>query len=279
MDKTRIPLVVIGAGKMGGALLNGWLQDGISPSDIMIIDPAIAEAGSSEFHEKGIRIEATPPENTVAQTLIIAIKPQMMGRVLPQISGLGAPQTLIVSVAAGTPTCEFKAAFSHNPDPAVVRVMPNTPSQVGKGMSVIFANEAVSAEKRDYVDKLMCAVGTTEWIDDESLMDAVTAVSGSGPAYVFHLVEAMASAGVAAGLPPQTAEKLARQTVIGGGALLDASQESAATLRQNVTSPGGTTAAALAVLTAEDKKNLTKLMTKAVKAATKRGRQLGGKDD
>jgi pyrroline-5-carboxylate reductase len=203
--------------------------------------------------------------------MVIAVKPQAAPDVLPPLASLIDTKTVVVSIMAGR-TIGF--IEKHLPGAAVVRAMPNTPAAIGRGITVAVGNARVRAPARKLAQGLLAATGSVEWVNDEALMDAVTAVSGSGPAYVFLLAEAMAQAGVAAGLPPALAERLARETVAGSGELLHRSDLAAAILRQNVTSPGGTTAAALAVLMGHD--GVEPLMTRAVAAATKRGRELAG---
>jgi pyrroline-5-carboxylate reductase len=204
----------------------------------------------------------------VADTLVLAVKPQVMGDVLPTVAPMRDEATLVVSVAAGI-TCARLGTLGPGP---VVRAIPNTPAAVGKGMTAAFAAGA-SAEQVRLADALLASVGAVAWVEEEALIDAATAVSGSGPAYVFHLVEALAAAGVAEGLSEDVAAALARQTVIGAGALLERSTLDPGTLRSNVTSPGGTTAAALSVLM--ETGALTDLMTRAVRAAAVRSRELG----
>jgi pyrroline-5-carboxylate reductase len=203
---------------------------------------------------------------------VIAVKPQVAPEVLPTLAPYLGPDTVVVSIMAGR-TLGFLQQALGKPA-ALVRAMPNTPASIGRGITVAVAQDTVSQRQRDLVHALLSATGAVEWVTDESLIDAVTAVSGSGPAYVFLLAEALARAGVAAGLPPALADTLARATVAGSGELLHRSPLDPATLRQNVTSPGGTTAAALEVLMASD--GLPALMTKAVAAATKRSRELAG---
>jgi pyrroline-5-carboxylate reductase len=203
--------------------------------------------------------------------MVIAVKPQTAPEVLPPLASLIDSKTVVVSIMAGR-TIGF--VEKHLPGATVVRAMPNTPAAIGRGITVAVGNARVKAPARKLAQGLLAATGSVEWVNDEALMDAVTAVSGSGPAYVFLLAEAMAQAGVAAGLPPALAERLARETVAGSGELLHRSDLAAAILRQNVTSPGGTTAAALAVLMGND--GVEPLMTKAVAAATRRGKELAG---
>ncbi len=268
-DMDEFKLVLVGAGNMGGAMLGGWLARGFNPQSITVIDPAQPQS----FKDKGVRVEAAPPPGLVADVLILAVKPQIMAAVLPAAAALAGPDTVTVSVAAGQTIATIEGELGAGR--AVVRTMPNTPALVGRGITVACPNAAVTSLQRSRVDALLRAVGKVEWVNDEALIDAVTAVSGSGPAYVFHLVEAMAAAGERAGLPPELAAVLARETVSGAGELLAQSDLAPSKLRENVTSPKGTTAAALEVLMGEG--GLTPLMEKAVAAAHKRARELGAK--
>jgi pyrroline-5-carboxylate reductase len=265
------PLLLAGAGNMGYALLSGWLKGGLDPARVIVQEPAPQPHVKSELDTRNIRVEAriaTLPQPPAV--MLVAVKPQAMDEVLPQLAKLVGSDTLVVSIAAGR---RMEGLAAHLPQgTAVVRVMPNTPASVGRGISVAVANAHVAPLQRETCDRLLRAVGEVAWIDDEGLMDAVTAVSGSGPAYVFHLAECLAEAGIAAGLEPQLAAQLARWTVAGAGELLHRSDLDSATLRRNVTSPGGTTAAALEVLMAEG--GLAELMRKAVAAAAQRSREL-----
>ena len=252
-------ILLAGAGKMGSALLEGWLALGLAPGNLTIIEPAPASRP---------RVVGTPQQVAAA---VVAVKPQVASEVMPVLAPLIGANTAVVSIMAGRTLRFLEAALPHA---ALIRAMPNTPAAIGRGITVAVANPRVSREQRALVDTLLSAVGAVEWVADEALMDAVTALSGSGPAYVFLLAEAMARAGVAAGLPPALADKLARATVAGSGELLHRSPLDAATLRQHVTSPGGTTAAALDVLMAKD--GLDPLMIRAIAAATKRSRDLAG---
>ncbi len=267
----KIPgtLVLVGAGKMGGAMLDGWLALKLPPKKVVIVDPQPAKAIKA-LGRRGVRINPKGKIGNVA-ALVVAVKPQVAPDAVPPLAPLVGPKTVVVSIMAGRTLKFLEQAL---PGAAIVRAMPNTPAAVGRGITVAVPNAKVSASGRKLVHTLLSAIGAVEWIDDDALIDAVTAVSGSGPAYVFLLAEAMARAGVAAGLPPALAAKLARATVAGSGELLHRSTLDAATLRANVTSPGGTTAAALAVLM--DKDGVEPLMTKAVAAAAKRGRELAG---
>ncbi|WP_245803171.1 pyrroline-5-carboxylate reductase [Acuticoccus yangtzensis] len=258
------PLLLIGAGNMGGAMLEGWLNGGMDPQAVIVVDPT---ADLDALRRPGLRILKEPPA-IVAHTILLAVKPQIMGEVLPQLTANVDDETVLVSIAAGITVAKLKE-LGRGP---IVRSIPNTPSSIGQGMTAAVAIDA-SDEVVATADELLGALGKVAWVDDEALIDAATAVSGSGPAYVFHMVEAMTAAGIKAGLPADVSETLARQTVIGAGALLARSPLDPATLRRNVTSPGGTTAAALSVLA--DTGALTELMTKAVDAAAKRSRELG----
>ncbi len=265
-------LVLVGAGKMGGAMLAGWLDRGLAGAAVTIVDPKLGPEMTELTIRHSVRhltdAGAAPDRPDV---IVLAVKPQQMGAALPRLAALVGPETIVVSVAAGTTIATLQAALGSGP---IVRVMPNTPAMVGQGMSVAVASPAASEADRALVTALMDAVGKTAWVSEESLIDAVTAVSGSGPAYVFLLAEVLAEAGRAAGLPAELADQIARQTVIGAGALLGGSPLDPATLRKNVTSPGGTTAAALAVLMADG--GMQDLMTAAVAAATQRSRELAG---
>ena len=258
-------IVLAGAGKMGGAMLTGWLAQGLDPKRAVVIEPAPSDEIRA-LAAKGIQLNPATP--VAAETLVIALKPQTFresGAAVKPFVGAG---TLAVSIMAGTTIASLQTVCGET----IVRAMPNTPAAIGRGITVAVAAGKVSAAQRAVADALLRATGSVEWVDDESLMDAVTAVSGSGPAYVFLLAEELARAGVTAGLPEELATKLARATVAGSGELLHRSELAAATLRQNVTSPGGTTAAALDVLMGAD--GLRQLMTRAVAAATARSKEL-----
>jgi pyrroline-5-carboxylate reductase len=262
-------LVLVGAGKMGGAMLDGWLARKLPPKKVIVLEPQPTKAIKA-LGKRGVRINPKGDVGPVA-ALVIAVKPQTAPDALPLLAALIDPKTVVVSIMAGR-TIGFLE--QHLPNAAIVRAMPNTPAAIGRGITVAVGNRRVKASARKLAHGLLAATGSVEWVNDEALMDAVTAVSGSGPAYVFLLAEAMAEAGVAAGLPAALAEKLARETVAGSGELMHRSPLPAATLRQNVTSPGGTTAAALEVLMGAD--GVAPLMTKAVAAATRRGKDLAG---
>lgn len=259
-------LVLLGCGKMGSALLAGWLEAGLPARSIWVLEPNPTEWLKST----GVHLnEGVPPAPAVA---LLAVKPQMMGEALPALQALGNGKTLMVSIAAGTSIAAFEAVFGDKTP--IVRTMPNTPAMVGRGITGICANAHAGAEGLALARALMSAVGQVVELDGEHQLDAVTAVSGSGPAYVFHLIEAMAAGGVAQGLSPEVAMQLARATVCGAGELAHQSPEAASQLRVNVTSPGGTTAAALAVLMNPDT-GFPPLLERAIKAAADRGRELG----
>ncbi len=264
-------LALIGAGKMGSAMLEGWLALGLDPRNVVVIDPQ-PSPDIVAMAQKGIALNPPPGAVSNIATIGLAVKPQVAAEVMPSIAALVEPQTLVLSIMAGKTLGFLQTAM---PNAAIVRAMPNTPAAIGRGITVAVPNDAVTAEQRQRAHDLLAASGAVEWIFDEGLMDAVTAVSGSGPAYVFFLAEALARAGVAAGLPDDLAATLARETVAGAGELLYRSSLDAATLRKNVTSPAGTTAAALDILMKDDG-GLDPLMRDAVAAATKRSRELAG---
>jgi len=263
-------LVLVGAGKMGGALLEGWLRLGLKPQHVAVLEPQ-PSPDIVALAERGLHLNPDPRKLQHAAAMVIALKPQIAAQTIPALAPLVSASTVVVSIMAGR-TLEFLAAALGHPC-ALIRAMPNTPAAIGRGITVAVPRNA-SAEQRQLAHRLLAATGTVEWVDDESLIDAVTAVSGSGPAYVFLLAEALAEAGAAAGLPPALAAKLARETVAGAGELLHRSTADAAVLRENVTSPGGTTAAALAVLMGPN--GFAPLMRAAVAAATARSRELAG---
>lgn len=268
MISPSAPLVLIGAGNMGGAMLAGWLDAGTDPAAILVVDPKPSEILSARLAEAGIRVEASPPEGVVAGVLMLAVKPQLMEAVLPGLKPMVGPETVSLSIAAGKTLAFFESHLGG----AVVRSIPNTPAMVGRGITGAVANGSVSSEAKAEIDRLLSVCGPVEWLEDEAQIDAVTAVSGSGPAYVFYLVECMAEAGRNLGLPADLAMRLARATVTGAGELMHRSPDGAAKLRQNVTSPNGTTAAALEVLMADEA--MQPLFDAALKAAADRSRAL-----
>jgi pyrroline-5-carboxylate reductase len=255
---------------MGGAMLQGWLALGLDPKKVSVFEPQPAP-DILALAQQGVTIN--PPAGAIASpdVAILAVKPQVAPDVMASVAKTIGANTLVISIMAGR-TLAFLE--QHCPGAAIVRAMPNTPAAIGRGITVAVPNAKVSPAQRKLADDLLAATGAIEWVDDEALIDAATAVSGSGPAYVFLLTEALAKAGIAAGLPQPLAENLARATVSGSGELLRRSPLDPATLRKNVTSPAGTTAAALDILMGPD--GLEKLMRDAVAAAARRSRELAG---
>lgn len=260
-------LVLAGAGKMGGAMLSGWLDGGLDAKRVTIIEPYPSD-DTRGFVARGVHLNPEIKSIGTANVLVLAVKPQMFRDAGPQLKPLVGASTLVVSIMAGTTIAGITEVCGGK----VIRAMPNTPAAIGRGITVAVPANGVTPDQRAVADALLRATGGVEWVDDEALMDAVTAVSGSGPAYVFLLAEELARAGIAAGLPEALATTLARATVSGSGELLRLSDLDSATLRKNVTSPGGTTAAALEVLM--DANGFQPLLTRAVAAATKRSREL-----
>jgi pyrroline-5-carboxylate reductase len=259
-------LVLLGCGKMGSALLAGWLAQGVEASSVHVIEPQ----PSDWLQAQGVQLNADLPSDPAI--VMIAVKPQMMGDALPGLQRFGA-DTVYLSIAAGTPISAFEQAFGA--DAAVIRAMPNTPAAVGRGISAMVGNAQVSAAQLDLAEALLSAVGEVVRLEHEDQIDAVTGVSGSGPAYVFHLIETLAAGGVAQGLSPDLSMRLAKATVAGAGHLAMEADDTPTQLRINVTSPNGTTQAALEVLmNAED--GFPPLLRRAVAAATERGRALRG---
>lgn len=260
-------IALAGAGKMGGALLLGWLTGGLEAGRIIVIEPQPSDEVNL-MARRGIRLNPPAQQIGTVDTLVVAVKPQSFREAGASLKPFIGPSTLVVSIMAGMTIASIAEVCGG----AVVRAMPNTPAAIGRGITVAVAADNVSTDQRVVANALLCATGAVEWTDDEKLMDAVTAVSGSGPAYVFLLAEELARAGIEAGLPAELATRLARQTVAGSGELLQRSEVAAATLRQNVTSPGGTTAAALDVLMGAN--GMQQLLTRAVAAATRRSKEL-----
>lgn len=258
-------LVLLGCGKMGSAMLEGWLKDGLPAASVWVIDPN----PSDWLQGRGVNLNADLPADPAI--VLIAVKPQMMGDALPQIAGMGGGGTLVLSIAAGTTIAHFEGIFGQ--DTPVIRAMPNTPAAVGRGITAIVGNPRSSADQMDMAETLLSAVGQVVRLESEEQMDAVTGLSGSGPAYVFHMIECMAKAGEAEGLDPELAMALARATVAGAGALAEQSGEAPAQLRRNVTSPNGTTQAGLEVLMDEEA-GLPPLIRRTVGAAANRSREL-----
>jgi len=264
LKNIRGTIALAGAGKMGGAMLTGWLAQGLDAKRVVVIEPH----PSAEIGSLGVRLNPSAKEAGEVDTLVVAVKPQSFREAVASLKPFVGPSTLVVSIMAGMTISSLEEVCGGS----VVRAMPNTPAAIGRGITVAVAAKKVSAAQRAVADALLRATGSVEWVDQESLMDAVTAVSGSGPAYVFLLAEELARAGVAAGLPVELATKLARETVAGSGELLHRSELTSTTLRQNVTSPGGTTAAALEVLMGTG--GMQTLLTRAVAAATQRSKDL-----
>ena len=266
MDLTQVNqrgLVLLGCGKMGSAMLEGWLAQGVLAGSVWVNDPH----ASDWLRATGVNLNATLPD--APAIVLIAVKPQMMAQALPSLVAYGNGDTLFVSVAAGTTIAHYETVLGANTP--IIRAMPNTPAAVARGITAMCGNARATPSHLDLAESLLEAVGQVVRLEGEHQIDAVTGLSGSGPAYVFHMIEAMAQAGVAVGLAPDLAMQLARATVCGAGELAHQSPETAEQLRINVTSPGGTTAAGLKVLMAE----LPDLMARTVTAATERGRELG----
>ncbi|MDQ2091857.1 pyrroline-5-carboxylate reductase [Marimonas arenosa] len=258
-------LVLLGCGKMGSAMLEGWLESGLPPASVHVRDPH----PSDWLKSSGVHINRDLP--AAPAIVLIAVKPQMMADALPTLKEYGNANTLFLSVAAGTPIAFFESVLG--PDTPVIRAMPNTPAAIGKGITAIIGNTRATPAHLDTAEALLSAVGQVVRLDAESQMDAVTGLSGSGPAYVFHLIECMAAAGAAQGLAPDLAMKLATATVAGAGALAMEAGETPEQLRINVTSPNGTTQAGLEVLM-DAATGLSPLIDKTVAAATRRSKEL-----
>jgi pyrroline-5-carboxylate reductase len=267
-------VILVGGGKMGAAMLAGWLDRGLDPSGVSVVEPH-AEAASILAQRHGVAVAGGPEAigpDLRPDIVVFAVKPQAMDAAALDYARFVENRPVFLSIAAGRTLASFERVLGR--EAAVVRSMPNTPAAIGRGITVACANGGVTDAQRTACTGLLEAVGEVAWVEDESLMDAVTAVSGSGPAYVFLLAECLAEAGVDAGLPAELALQLACATVSGAGELLHRSDDPPEMLRQNVTSPGGTTAAALDVLMGED--GLKRLMTAAVQAAARRSRELAG---
>ncbi|CAA0095569.1 Pyrroline-5-carboxylate reductase [Starkeya nomas] len=264
-------VLLVGAGKMGGAMLEGWIGLGLDPARAAVIDPGPPPEVAAMIEARGVALN--PLNGGVPAVMLLAVKPQVAPDVLAKVAPLAGPGTLIVSVMAGRTLAFLEAAFA--PGTAVVRSIPNTPAAIGRGVTVAVPNPAVTPEQMSIADALLRATGGVEWVEDEALIDVATAVSGSGPAYVFLLAEALAAAGAKAGLPADMADRLARATVAGAGELMVQTGIDPAQLRKNVTSPNGTTAAALAVLM-DEAKGFGPLLAEAVDAAARRSRELAG---
>lgn len=265
--KTR-GLVLLGCGKMGSAMLQGWLKQGVPAASVWIMDPYPSDWVQGLVAD-GLHLNVDLPD--VPAIVLVAVKPQMMAEALPSLTLLGNGSTLFISVAAGTPMSFYEATLGAKTP--VIRAMPNTPAAVMHGITALIGNAATTEAEMDLADDLMQVIGQTVRLQSEAQMDAVTGVSGSGPGYVFHVIETLAAAGVAEGLPAEMAMTLAKATVAGAGHLAEVSDESPAQLRRNVTSPQGTTAAGLAVLM-DEQTGLPALMKRTVKAAVDQSRLL-----
>ena len=260
-------LLLVGCGKMGGAMLEGWLARGLAASDVIVAEPAEA------LRPKKVRgVASTAEVDETPEIVVLAVKPQSMDGVLPDMKRFADSGSVFLSIAAGKTLKYFAGHLGASAK--IVRSMPNTPAAVRQGITVATPSQGVSAAEKKRCHELLEAVGQVLWVEDEALMDPVTALSGSGPAYVFLLVEAMAAAGAKLGLTPEMAMQLARATVAGSGELLKQSVEPATQLRINVTSPGGTTAEALKVLMADD--GIQPVFDKALAAASRRSKELAG---
>ncbi|MEQ8805297.1 MAG: pyrroline-5-carboxylate reductase [Rhodospirillales bacterium] len=276
------PLLLVGGGKMGGALMAGWIDRGIPAADIFVVEPNpdVASALARDHGVTAVTAAGDLPADFSPELVMFAVKPQVMADVVPTYRPFAGPATVFLSIAAGTPIAFFQNLLGETA--AIVRAMPNTPAAVGRGVSVACVNDRVTDGQQKLCHDLLAAVGQVHWVTDEDLLHAVTGLSGSGPAYVFHLVECLARAGRAAGLPDDLADSLARATVEGAGELLHrAATDTPETLRRNVTSPGGTTAAGLTVLMGGDPNKddpangpLGDLVTDCVAAAARRSREL-----
>ena len=273
MRENSPTLCLVGAGNMGGAMLNGWLAAGHDPAAITVVDPGPPQPMLDVIQAHGVAHVSAPEQASRPDLIIVAVKPQIMGAVLPGLVSLVDGDNALVSVAAGTTIANLTAPFLAV-EPRIIRAMPNTPAMVQRGITVCVGNSRVSEAQKQMVSTVLSAIGQVEWVNDELLMDAVTGVSGSGPAYVFHLAEALAEAGEAAGLPVQLAATLAEATISGAGELMRQSELSPSQLRRNVTSPNGTTQAALDILMADG--GFPDLLQEAVAAATRRSRELAG---
>ena len=273
MSSTKIPksIALFGAGNMGGAMLESWIEAGVNPRDIIIHDPNLARETEGFLQTRGTKINI-PLDNThpLVDVIVIAVKPQIFEQMTTNVVRIMHENTLVISIMAGVnlDAIRFRLPGSR----AIVRAMPNLAAAIRRSMTVAIANSFLKSEQKEVASWLLMASGKLEWLTDERLMDAVTAVSGSGPAYIFYLIECLTLAAIDAGLPSDLAERLARETVSGSGELLQRSDMSAARLRRSVTSPGGTTAAALEQMVGEH--GMLPLMVKAIGAAKKRSQEL-----
>lgn len=264
--------LLVGAGKMGGALLSGWLESGlITPKKLAILDPAPGPQAIYAIERGARHLKQTQDVPKSVKTVLLAVKPQMFDRLGPDLGAALALDTMVLSILAGTSLRQLNDAFDGR---IVVRAMPNTPASIGAGISAIYADPSLPEDKIEEAEALLKPGGQVVKVSSEGALNAVTAISGSGPAYIFHLVEALEAGALDLGLPAEVAEKLARETVIGAAKLLEKSNETPETLRKNVTSPNGTTQAALDILMGEDG-GLSKMMIATVRAAFARAKELG----
>ena len=262
-------ILLVGCGNMGRALVKGWLAEGRDPKRIQVVDPN-SEAASVARDLGVTAVTSLSEVQMPVEVVILAVKPEQLDSVLPAYRDLAAAGSVVLSIAAGKPIAFYERVLGG--EPAIVRGMPNTPAAIGQGMTVLSANGAVTANQQALCQSLMAAVGEVAWLTDEQQMDAVTAVSGSGPAYVFLLIECLTDAAESVGLERNLARQLAEQTVAGAGAYALGSEHEPAELRRRVTSPGGTTEAALEILLSKDA--FPALLVQAVQAASKRAREL-----
>ncbi len=267
------PLLLVGAGRMGSAMLEGWLARGLDPALTFVLEPNVPDSLRELSDSRGIHLNPSLDDGPAPDKMVLAVKPQMMDEVLSDVARFAKPDTLVISIAAGRTLEGIARHFA--PGTPIVRSIPNTPAAIGRGMTVAYGNPAVSDEQRAVCTELLESLGEVAWVEEEGLIDAATAVSGSGPAYAFYLAECMAKAGHAQGLPADLAARLAAVTVAGAGALMCESGVPAGRLRENVTSPNGTTAAALDVLM-QPEGGLEPLMQRAIAAAAQRSRDLAG---
>ncbi len=261
------PLLIVGAGKMGTALIRGWIKAGLGP--ITAVEPNPSETLKS-LAGVTLVFDLNGLPSSRWRACVVALKPHIVRNEAGRLAAIAASGTLMISIAAGTTVSLLRKSWGEGA--AVVRAMPNTPGSIGRGITALFAASGIAADDKSFAEALLAAIGETVWVEEESLIDAVTAVSGSGPAYIFTLVDALTKAGLATGLPEDVAGKLARATITGAGALLDADPRPAVQLARDVTTPGGTTEAALNVLNATGA--LEALMTRAVAAAKARAEEL-----
>ncbi|AGA65236.1 Pyrroline-5-carboxylate reductase [Liberibacter crescens BT-1] len=262
-------IALVGAGKMGTAILSGWLEGGIPPSSMMVIDPKPSIEATAKIREYNIAYKNIPPQNIKAEIVLIAVKPHDIDTVIPIIKSLIEETTIVISIAAGKTLAYFRKNLG---DIAIIRAMPNIAATVKCSVTAVFANKKINSNAHQKVNKLLSILGTVEWLLKEEDMDIVTALSGSGPAYLFYLIECMANAACKLGLPQNLSVRLARDTIIGSSELIRQSTDEISTLRENVTSPGGTTEKALSVLLGKD--GMQALFDKALAAAQMRSKEI-----